>query len=170
MARPTNNSTQRHGSTNKHKGKPQWTNSTITKQRKYECDKDRYPTTIKKSKHPCKKCTHFFDGLHSASLISLFQLCKYDNIEILDKNEMKILKEKKLILKLHRHKTYGLWHIPISITLGHCDHVIITRDKTKIELIQCLHGCYFRPTPINFLKAIKMETSLHGQASPINNC
>ena len=31
---------------------------------------------------------------------------------------------------------------------------IITRNKTKTELIQYLHGCCFRPTPRIFLKAI----------------
>ena len=37
---------------------------------------------------------------------------------------------------------------------------IITRDKTNTELIQYLHGCCFRPTPITFLKAINNENFL----------
>ena len=32
---------------------------------------------------------------------------------------------------------------------------IITREKTKTEPIQYLHGCCFSPTPRTFLKAIK---------------
>ena len=87
------------------------------------------------------KKAHIFDGLHSASLISLVQLCDYDCIAILDKNEINIIKGKTLILKRHRNKTDGLWDIPVSITLIHSAHAIITRDKKKIELIQFLHGC-----------------------------
>ena len=52
--------------------------------------------TIKKSKNPCKKGTHFY-GLHSASLISLGQICDDDCTAILDKNEINILKNKTLI-------------------------------------------------------------------------
>ena len=32
---------------------------------------------------------------------------------------------------------------------------IITKEKTKTELIQYLHGCYFIPTPRNVLTAKK---------------
>ena len=39
----------------------------------------------------CQK-THIFDGLHSASLISLGQLFENDGITILDKNEKISLK------------------------------------------------------------------------------
>ena len=43
----------------------------------------------------------------------------------------------------------------VSISFRHRAHVIITRDKTKIELIHYLHGWCFRFTPKTFLKAIK---------------
>ena len=42
------------------------------------------------------KKSHVFDGLHSASLISLGQLCYDDCISILDKNEINILKKRHL--------------------------------------------------------------------------
>ena len=102
-----------------------------------------------------EKKAHVFDGLHSASLIYLVQLCDNDCISILDKNDINILKNNMLILKGHRNKTDGLWVIPISRPLRHRSHAIIARDKTKIELIQYLHGCCFSPTSRNFLKAIK---------------
>ena len=54
------------------------------------------------------KKAHIFDGLHSASIIYLGQLCDDDRVSILDKNEINILKGKKLILKGNRNKTYGL--------------------------------------------------------------
>ena len=47
-----------------------------------------------------------------------------------------------------------LWDTPISNPLRHRAHSIITRWKTKTELIQYIHGFYFRPTPRIFPKAI----------------
>ena len=78
-----------------------------------------------------QKKVHTFDGLHSASVIYLCQLCDSDCIAILDKNEINILKYKTLILKGHRSNIYGLWDIPISRPLIHRAHAIITRDKGK---------------------------------------
>ena len=101
------------------------------------------------------KKAHLFNGLHSALIISLEQLCDNDCIAILDNNEINILKDKKLILKGHRNKTDRLWDIPISRPLRYCVHVIITRYKTKTELIQYLNGCCFSPILRTFLKAIK---------------
>ena len=141
----------RHGSYHKLKGHPQWTNSSIAKQRNYEYDKDGDTSTIDESR---QKGTHFY-GLHSVLIISLGKLCDNDCIDILDKNKINILKEQPLIFKGHRNKTYGLWDIPISRPLRYCAHAIITGDKTKTELIQYLYLCCFSPTPRTFLKAIK---------------
>ena len=55
-----------------------------------------------------EKKAHMFDGLHSASLIYLGQLCDNEFSYILDKNEINILKDSNIILKVHRNKTYGL--------------------------------------------------------------
>ena len=89
----------------------------------------------RKSKNPCKKCTHF-DGPHSALLISLGQIYNDGCIYILDNNEINIIKDKKIILKGHRNKTDGLWDIPISIPLRHCANLVITRDKkTKTDTV-----------------------------------
>ena len=55
------------------------------------------PLAINLSAHAKK--AHIFDGLHSASLISLDQLCDDDCVAILDKNEINILKGKTLILR-----------------------------------------------------------------------
>ena len=100
-----------------------------------------------------QKKAHIFDGLHSASLISLGQLCDDDCVTILDKNEINIIKVKTLILKGHRKKTDGIWDIPISRPVKHRAMAIITKEK-KTELIQYLHGFCFIPTPITFLKAV----------------
>ena len=53
---------------------------------------------MRKYKHQYKKA-HIFDGLHSASLISLGKLWDDDYISILENNEINILKNKTLILK-----------------------------------------------------------------------
>ena len=75
--------------------------------------------------------THIFDSLHSASIISLGQLCDNDCIAILDKNKINIIKDKKFILKRHRKKKDGLWDIPISRPLRSHAYEIITGVKTK---------------------------------------
>ena len=100
------------------------------------------------------KKAHIFDGLHSASLISLGKMCDDDCVAILDKKDINIIKGKTLILKGHRNKIDVLWDIPISIPVRHLAMAIIAKDKTNIELIQYLHGLCFSPTPRNFLKAI----------------
>ena len=101
------------------------------------------------------KKSHIFYGLNSASLISLVQLCDNECITILDKNEINVVKYSKLVLKGHRKKADGLCCTPISRPLRHIDHAIITRDKTKTEIIQYLHVCCFGPIPRDFLKEIK---------------
>ena len=98
---------------------------------------------------------HIFYGLHSASLISLVQLCDDVFISTLDNYDINILKNKTLILKGYKNKTDGLWDITISRPLINCAHAIVTRDKKKIELVKYLHGCCFSPTPITFLNTIK---------------
>ena len=111
--------------------------------------------TLENSLSAHAKNAQIFDGLHSASLISLGQLCDNDCIYILDKNKINILKGKTLIFKGHRNKTYGLWDIPISIQVRNFALSIIKIDKTKTELIQYLHECCFSLIPRTLLKAIK---------------
>ena len=118
-----------------------------------KCDKYREYSIIRKSQHLFKKA-HISDGLHSASIVSLFQLYNDDCIVILAKNDINILKDYKLILKVYRNKTYGLWDIPISRPLRHQACSIITQNNNKKYLIQYLHGFCFRPTPITLLKTI----------------
>ena len=50
--------------------------------------------------------------------------------------------------------------IPISRPLRYPSHEIISYQKTKIELIQYLHGCCFSPKPRTYLKAMKKEKIL----------
>ena len=111
-------------------------------------------TPLESSLSDHAKKAHIFDVLHISSFILLVQLCDDECVAILDKNEINILKGKTLILKGQRNKTYGPWDIYISIPVRHCATSITTKEKTKTELIQYLHGCCFRPTPRAFMKAI----------------
>ena len=74
------------------------------------------------------KRAQIINGLYSASLISLGQLCDDDCVTILDHNEINILNFKTLILKGHRNKTDGLWEIPIPIPVMHCASNIFMDD------------------------------------------
>ena len=76
-----------------------------------------------------EKKVHIFDGLHSASLFSIEKLCDNDWISILDKDNYFL--DNKIIWKVHRNHTTGVWDIPISRPLRHRSHTIITRDKTE---------------------------------------
>ena len=52
--------------------------------------------------------------LESSSLISLGQLCDDDCKVELDKKNLKVFKEERLIMKGHRNKSDGLWDMPIT--------------------------------------------------------
>ena len=69
--------------------------------------------------------------LKSSSLISLGQLCD-DNCNIsLDKKDMLVYKDKKLIMRGYRNKSDGLWDIPIKSTI-HLDNVVHPKPKGNI--------------------------------------
>ena len=114
------------------------------------------------------KKTVIFNNLHS-SLISLGQLCD-DNCEVnLNKNSLKVYKNKQIIMQGKR-STSGdkLWDIPIPTTTSpttptipkvhpHSLNVIIRKDKSKHDFIQYLHAACFSPTKTTFLQAIKIN-------------
>ena len=75
--------------------------------------------------------THVFDYLHSASLISLGQLCDDDCVSILDKHKIQVIKESKVVIQVHRNPDDGLWDISIKKPFQHKALAIITKDKTK---------------------------------------
>ena len=104
------------------------------------------------------KKAHILPELHSASLISLGQLCD-DNCKIfLTKSDLKIYKNNKLLATGTRNKRDGLWDIPLTINnnkLRHRLNVIIIKNKTKQQLANYLHGCCFGPKQKTFIKAIR---------------
>ena len=96
------------------------------------------------------KKAHMFDGLHSASLISLGQMFEDDYISILDKNEINILKNDTLIFNGHRNKTDGLWYIPISRLLRHIDNANHHKRQNE-NIIDTVSSCtLLQPHPKTF--------------------
>ena len=150
---------RRSNISDRQKGHPQWTHNAVTKQHTYECKKYRKHPFISTSDTTCKKDTVFY-WMYCTLIIYLGQLCDGDCIVILYNNEINIIKYSMLILKVHRNKSDGLWDITISRPLRHIAHGNKTRDNTNTELIQYLYGCFFRPTTITFLKAIKNRNFL----------
>ena len=102
--------------------------------------------------------TNILPKLHSASLVSLGQLCD-DNCTIeLNKNTIKAFKNNTKLLQGPRNKQDGLWdlHIPNQIQNKHHRlSVIIQKSTTKKDLIQFYHAAAFSPTINTFLKAVK---------------
>ena len=97
-------------------------------------------------------------NLHSASLISLGQLCD-DNCDVnLNKTSIRVDKNNKTILRGVRNYTDGLWdiHIPTNIQNKRQSlAVIIQKNKSNKDLINFYHAACFSPTVATFYKAIK---------------
>jgi hypothetical protein len=116
------------------------------------------------SKSACK--THIFKDLQSSSLISLGQLCDDNCTVTLTKNLLRVTKNNQVIMRGIRNPSDGLWDIPIttrsisnssnhSSSFQHRANVIITKDKTKTELVKYLHACCFSPATSTFIKAVQ---------------
>ena len=88
-------------------------------------------------------------------LIPLGHLCDNNCIAVIDKHDIRIIIKSEVIIKGEHNRQGILWDIPINKPIHHRDHAIITRDKTKTKVIQCIHGCCFSTPPRNFLQAIK---------------
>ena len=126
------------------------------------------------------KLTHIFDELHSASLLSLGQLCDDGCKILLDKQYTHVFKNNALVLKGYRNFSDGLWDVPLpqstqklfhihheisnknelvisypTSSIFHSLNVIIRRDKTKSDLVRYLHACCFSPPIETFLQAVK---------------
>ena len=124
------------------------------------------------------KLTHVFDDLHSASLLSLGQLCDDGCKVLLDEKNIHVFKNNQIVLTGYRNKRDGLWDVPLPQQqqyMLHMTHnlpkekefdidypisplfenlnVIIHKDKTKNELIRHLHACCFSPQVSTFIKA-----------------
>ena len=104
------------------------------------------------------KTAHVLDNLQSASLVSVGQLCDDDCEVNFSKDDMKVYKDRQLILKGKRNTTDGLWDINLTKndpTLRQQLNVILLQNKTNQQLAKYLHACCYSPSKSIFLKAIK---------------
>lgn len=73
--------------------------------------------------------------LKSSSLISFDQLCNDDRIISLDKKDIKLCKDEKLIIRGYRNPSDGLWDMPIKSTMQ-LDNVIHPKPKGNAHSIK----------------------------------
>jgi hypothetical protein len=103
------------------------------------------------------KVEHIFDGLQSGSLISISQL--YDDycVALFTKYDVKIYKDRQIIIVRERNDTNGLWNIPLALKTTlmpqphHSANGAIINVRTKRDLAAFLHTCAFSPLPSTFL-------------------
>ena len=104
------------------------------------------------------KTANILPQLHSASLLSLGQLCD-DNCDVhLNKYKINVFKNNQKILQGHRNFSDGLWDVPIPIHITPKHHymsIIIPKNTTKKELVQFYHAAMFSPTKDTFIRAIR---------------
>ena len=104
--------------------------------------------------------TNILPRLHSASLVSLGQLCD-DKCDItLNKREIKVFKNNLQLLTGPRNPFDGLWdiHIPRYIPYKHPLNklnVIIQKSTTKKDLVQFYHAAAYSPAIPTFLRAVQ---------------
>ena len=97
-----------------------------------------------------------FENLHSASLLSVGQLCDDDCQVTFDKKHMNVYKDNKNILTGTQNKNDGLWDVQLPQSAPLPQANVIIRKYTSIKtLIPYLQACCFSPAKSTFLKAIK---------------
>ena len=72
--------------------------------------------------------------LQSSSYMSLGQLCNDNCKIILNKKDMKIYKEKKLIMKGIRNKSDSLWNMPIQSNTIQDNYIIFLCVASLMKL------------------------------------
>ena len=106
---------------------------------------------------------HSFDHLKSGSLLSIGQLCDDDCVAIFTKYDLRVMKDGTMIIKGHRNKSNGLWHVPLGTpkvpalqypASEEC-HSAIYSQNTKADLAGFIHACLFSPAPSTLLRAIR---------------
>ena len=110
-------------------------------------------STIKASKtgllslhHSLPLSAYVFPQLQSESLLSIGQLCDAGCIAIFDKIKLSIYKDGRLLLSGRQNPNDGLWDVPFDQNHTNKMNYIISKDKSKTELAQYLHGCAFSPS------------------------
>ena len=92
-----------------------------------------------------------YPKLTSESLLSVGQLCDEGCFVLFHKQGLLIFKNNQLVLSGTRNKNDGLYDVPFPEQKM---NFIITRDKSKTDLAQFLHGCAFLPAISTFQTSI----------------
>jgi len=104
------------------------------------------------------KTVNILPELKSSSLLSLGQLCD-DNCQVLlQKQDLRVFKNNKTIIKGKRNLTDGLWDVNIpSVDNTNVQKisVIIHKNTSKRDLVQFYHAACFSPSKATFIKAIR---------------
>ena len=98
-----------------------------------------------------------FPALTSSSLLSIGQLCNDDCIAVFTKENMKVLKDEKIILHGIRNQSDGLWDVPLHTPMKSIEkaNAIINKNQSKQQLAEYYHRCCFSPNIRTFTEAIK---------------
>ena len=113
---------------------------------------------------PRANIAHVLPGLWNSSLLFIGQLCDNERTVLFRKKTSSCFKNADLMLMGKHNKNDGLWDVEIKgnhtkTKNKHILHVnaIITKYRTKSELVDFLHLCAFSPTPTTFQKATKNQ-------------
>jgi hypothetical protein len=93
------------------------------------------------------------DDLRTGTLVSLAQICDDDCTAIFSKKDVKIVKNREIIINGTRTLN-GLWSIPIQPIL-HQANGILRLDKPRAELATYYHATLGSPVPSTLLRAIR---------------
>ena len=97
--------------------------------------------------------------------MSIGQLCNDDCIAVFTKENMKVLKDEKIILHGIRNQSDGLWDVPLHTPMKSIEkaNAIINKNQSKQQLAEYYHRCCFSPNIRTFTEAIKMAILCLGQ-------
>ena len=110
------------------------------------------------------KTAYVFPHLKNESLLSVGQICDDDCKVLFTKNDVKVIKDDKIIIQGQRSPTDKLYnvHLPqpsnnntLQSTKCNTINYIIRKDKSKTDLARYLHACAFSPSLSTFTQAIK---------------
>ena len=99
-----------------------------------------------------------FPEITNSSLLSIGKLCDDDCEAIFTKQDMKVVKDNKIILAGKRNTTDGLWDVdltPQTVTPNECANAIVQKKQSKQNLASYYHQSCFSPCIRTFTEAIK---------------
>lgn len=105
---------------------------------------------------PAKSAT-IYPKITGSSLLSIGQLCDDNCTAVFTKTDMKVIKEKIVILEGTRNKNDGLWDVKLDDIPPPTDklNAIINKSQSKSKLANYYHSCCYSPCISTLTQAIK---------------